>query len=92
MKRLVVKLILSVLLQCLLICCSLGFLLLVKESGFYDWLLTLILLMLFFIIQMAVYMVYKKPPLENDTYKGSYLVINGIFIVLETDFLFGALG
>ena len=92
MKKLIKKLILSVLLQCILICCSLGFLLLVKESGFYDWLIIVILFTMFLITQALVYKVYKKPPLESDTFKGIYLLINGIFIVLETDFLFGTLG
>ncbi|MBO4996474.1 MAG: hypothetical protein J6D02_00560 [Lachnospira sp.] len=93
MKRLVKKLFLSVLLQCLFVFSYLQIMLLYK---FYVWkidwwIIWVVFLLLNILIQRIVYKIYKKKPLENEKYKDAYMWVNGLFIVLEAGLLLMAI-
>ena len=85
MKNLLKKLFLSVLLQCLFVFSYLQIMLMYK---FYvwkinAWILWIIFVVLNIIIQVIVYKIYKKMPLENEKHKDIYMWVNGLFIVFE---------
>lgn len=47
------------------------------------WILWIIFVVLNIIIQVIVYKIYKKMPLENEKHKDIYMWVNGLFIVFE---------
>lgn len=87
MKKLLKKLLLSVLLQCIYIFCFLQVALMYR---FYVidweidwWILGVIFLVFNIFIQRLIYKIYKTNPLENEKYNDIYMGVNGIFIVFE---------
>ena len=80
MKRLIAKLVLSVLLQCVAIYC---YIFLIVEFQDYYLVAKIASLFLILFIQGLVYKIYKTKPMEREIYKNIYMVINGLFIVFE---------
>lgn len=84
MKKLIKKLILSVFLQCAVINC---YIFLIVQFQDYYLIAKAISLVLILLVQYFVYKLYKIKPMEKQAYNDIYMVINGLFIVVEA-FLF----
>lgn len=84
MKKLIAKLVLSVLLQCVVVY---GYIFLIVEFQDYYLLAKIVSLFLILFVQGLVYKIYKTKPMERDIHKDIYIVVNGLFIVFEA-FLF----
>lgn len=84
MKKLLKKLILSAFLQCSVIYC---YIFLIVQFQDYYLIAKAISLVLILLVQYFVYKLYKIKPMKKQVYNNIYILINGLFVVMEA-FLF----